>query len=379
MSREEEGVDVKTSRTAAPATAATLLLTLLVVAGALALAACGKANTSTNAPASPESTAPTQSAGGIGTVAVTRYSNRTRHTEIFLVHTDGSGLRRLTHTVTGDVSRPAWSPDGGKIAYVSGGERHGKICGTGTVWVVNADGSGQHQLDPSGYGQTGSVTGVAWSPDGRRLALTKVVPGHGELAVMDDGSGFKVVNAPREELANYYDPVWSPSGRIFFTRTGGRSLGAVCSVDPDGRGLADVTVLPAGSDTWAFENAVFSLSHDGRWLALVDLKWGFWMGGSRIGYRAANGHGREQVLLEAGRLATLRGENRLNFRWSSVASWFIGPSSWSPDGRRIAFVGGANAGMIGRAQALYVARIDGSVLRKVPNTDWVGDVAWQPQ
>jgi Tol biopolymer transport system component len=376
---------MKASRTTAPASASAVLLVLTIVAGALALAACsnGNVSTATNTPSSPgstvaasqESTAPARSAPGVGTIAFTGGTGD-GDTEIYLVRPDGTGLKRLTHSAT-NVYAPAWSPDGGKIAYLAGGEsgRPGRIWGSGTVWVVNGDGSKAHQPDPRGYGGTGWVTGVDWSPDGRQLVLTLGGLGHVDLAIMNaDGSGFRILNTLREEGSQYDHPVWSPTGRILFSRTHDNGLGAICSVNPDGSGLAEVTVLPAGWG-WASD---FSLSQDGRWLALFPM--------GRAVYRAANGHGRENVFLEAKRLATLKGENRLKFRWRRYASWFIGFPTWSPDGTRIAFVGGARAGMLGDARALYIVSVDGSGLRKVPNTGppnagplyGVQDLAWQP-
>jgi hypothetical protein len=85
------------------------------------------------------------------------------------------------------------------------------------------------------------------------------------------------------------------------------------------------------------------------------------------------------VFLEARRLAALKGESRLKFRWRSCARWLIGFPTWSPDGTRIAFVGGARAGMLGNARALCIVRVDGSGVRMVLNTNGVTDAAWQPQ
>jgi Tol biopolymer transport system component len=80
------------------------------------------------------------------------------HWEIHLLNADGSGAVRLTETpltwlvdqqIQGvdakqwNNAAPAWSPDGSQIAFVT--DRSGQW----EIWVMNADGSGQHVLVPA--------------------------------------------------------------------------------------------------------------------------------------------------------------------------------------------------------------------------------------
>jgi Tol biopolymer transport system component len=275
--------------------------------------------------------------------------------EIYLVRPDGTGLKRLTHTDSPATESPTWSPDGSKVAFLTilSGDTP-----TRTVWVVNADGSGQRQVDPTSYGRAGSVNGVGWSPDGTRMVLTMDSGRDTGLAIMNaDGSGFRMV-VSEPEPAEYCNPVWAPDGRIFFTyREGVPGVAAVSSINADGSGLDDVTVLPIDHGDHGF-----SLSQDGRWLALFDRKEG------RAVYMAADGHGGENVFLEAKRTATTA---QLLRDLAGVAS------SWSPEGTRIAFA--ASGALSGNASALYIVRIDGSGLKSVPNTGLVRQPAWQPR
>jgi TolB protein len=66
-----------------------------------------------------------------------------RYGQVWVIKADGTGSMQLTddpsHRNSDD---PSWSPDGGKILFGTGRR------GTVELWVMNADGSGQHRLFP---------------------------------------------------------------------------------------------------------------------------------------------------------------------------------------------------------------------------------------
>jgi TolB protein len=74
--------------------------------------------------------------------------------DIFVMHADGSDVRRLTN---GDATEtnlsPTWSPDGRLIAYVSG-----KSGGPGGLVIIHTDGSSPQTLVSDG------VLGISWQP-----------------------------------------------------------------------------------------------------------------------------------------------------------------------------------------------------------------------
>jgi hypothetical protein len=87
---------------------------------------------------------------------------------------------------------PSWSPDGTRIAFATYfRNNHWEI------WVMNADGSGQHRIATDGLSP-------AWSPDGRKIAFTREAPA--KLLTMNaDGSGLTVLT-----MSSSLYPDWQP-------------------------------------------------------------------------------------------------------------------------------------------------------------------------
>ncbi len=103
------------------------------------------------------------------TVAYVRYSmsimRDRREGRLWLVNTDGSKHRKLTSADQSESS-PRWSPDGTRIAFVSGSAEGSEIY---VYWVETGQIARLTQLERS-------PGGIAWSPDGSRIAFTMLVP-----------------------------------------------------------------------------------------------------------------------------------------------------------------------------------------------------------
>ncbi|MFO0795897.1 MAG: hypothetical protein U0804_00315 [Gemmataceae bacterium] len=130
--------------------------------------------------------------------------------EIALVGADGKNRRTLT---AGGINNwPAYSPDGGRIAFCSSRD------GAFDLYVMAADGTGVRRVAVL----EGMQARPAWSPDGRRLAFTWNRGGVYEIhAVNADGGGL-VKLAAAAERSDY--PTWTPDGRavVFVGERAGR-------------------------------------------------------------------------------------------------------------------------------------------------------------
>jgi Tol biopolymer transport system component len=197
-------------------------------------------------------------------------SDRDWPPDLYVMDADGRNVRRLTTNagVVGgaedlEVSRAAWSPAADGIAF--DGE-YGPVepnclqhCFGWAVSIVGSDGSDLRQIALN-------ARRPAWSPDGRRIAYLSGVGVTGYESEASsvtitrlDGSGSRVVQALNHDADNA-GPVWSPSGDELAFQTGGADAGrrSIYVIRADGRGKRRLTT---GHDpTW---------SPNGRHLAFV--------------------------------------------------------------------------------------------------------------
>lgn len=84
------------------------------------------------------------------------------------------------------VSDPVWSPDGRRIAVSRDGSEAG-------VYVVNVDGRGERRLTRERAGTMAEVT--SWSPNGRMIAFYRHYSRPGLCGPLRQAGDFYVMNA----------------------------------------------------------------------------------------------------------------------------------------------------------------------------------------
>jgi hypothetical protein len=116
---------------------------------------------------------------------------------LFTMNADGSGRTQLPQGI-----RPAWSPQGGLIAFDSCRDTN---CG---IFVVQPNGQGLRQVTSDGGGK------VSWSPNGKRLVYSADNDGDPEICIVNlDGSGWKQLT---KNKGNDTLPVFTPDGQYIY-------------------------------------------------------------------------------------------------------------------------------------------------------------------
>ena len=156
---------------------------------------------------------------------------------VYVMNADGSGQRRLA---PGWPS--AWSADGRKIAFTGPDDRPG-------LYVMNADGSGQRRLNTVSFRGRPDGGSAAWSPDGQKILVTRYERGsrgkRSDIYVMNvDGSG------QRKLTERGHDARWSPDGEKISFVSGRDGNDEIYVMNADGTGQLNVSQNPRRDDRW---------------------------------------------------------------------------------------------------------------------------------
>jgi hypothetical protein len=251
--------------------------------------------------------------------------------EVVLANDDGTGARALF-----DARGPAaWSRDGSSLAIADGAK----------IRVGSVDANGGFSSSGDIDLQFGFSEGLAWSPDGTRLALVDQDPEGDcdELSTLQrDGEG--------QEFLSFCDgyegnPSWSPDGSTIAIATFGFGDFVILLYDPSGASE------PRALDTGSLGPITVAWSPDGSRFAFAA--------------RAPGELDRDVFVIDA---------DGQNPRRLTRAPGDDAEPSWSPDGSRIAFVSRRD----GNAE-IYVMDADGSNPTRITNSPAAEtSPAWRP-
>jgi Tol biopolymer transport system component len=253
--------------------------------------------------------------------------------ELHTIRPDGSG-DQVIPTPPGLPWLHAWSPAGSKLAvsiFPTGGER--------TIWVMNADGSNDHQVAAAD-----NVSVPSWSPDGTTIAYSASTDGRTEIHLVGaDGTEHRIIHG--EEADGTYaifSAKFSPDGtKILFDR-GTDSGFDIFVMNVDGSDVRRLTSTGTDYDPqW---------SPDGTKIAFTRQL------GTTSDIFVMNADGSDVQRLTEG------GDDSTNLY-----------PQWAPDGTKIAYLAGITGGQGG----LVIMNPDGSNPVELVGREVLG-ISWQP-
>lgn len=271
--------------------------------------------------------------------------------QIWMMGADGTGQRAMTSGEHSD-SEPRFSPDGGRLLFVS------DRSGSSQLWIMPTDGGEPKQLTSFGPG----VSSPEWSPDGRHVAVTAdldLACGIDEACnqeIADGREKGKLKVHVADELLYRHWTSWRDGMRTH-----------VLLVDAEsGKVVKDLTPGPWDSPTFSLGGRGFAFSPDGKELCFVS---------NHEGDEACSTNTDLWIVPVEGTIT----ETTAVSLTASNRGW-DGEPLYSPDGKWIAFVSQETPGYESDLRRLAVydrAKKSTRYLtdRKVFD-DWVDDMRW---
>ncbi|MBK8618488.1 MAG: PD40 domain-containing protein [Anaerolineales bacterium] len=159
----------------------------------------------TNTPDVTATPAVTPVGGGAGQIAYA--SARSGVPQIYLLDMPSQTVVQVTDIAEG-ACQPAWSPDGGKLVFISPCKGMDEIYYDAGLYIINADGSG---LTPIATVPGGDFD-PSWSPDGKSIVFTSLRTGQMEIFILDV-SGQSVTQVTKgTSTIESRQAAWSPDG-----------------------------------------------------------------------------------------------------------------------------------------------------------------------
>jgi len=215
----------------------------------------------------------------------------------------GKALGMLGAIDDNALSYPRLSPDGRRVAV------YRVVQGNVDIWLLDAVRATRFTFDPS------LDRFAIWSPDGSRIVFDSIRKGHRDLYLKpSNGAGSEEVLVESPQDKSPYD--WSADGRFL-----------LYGVTNDPKTGYDLWVLPVGGDRKPFVwlNASFSerqsvFSPDGRWVAY-----------------ASNESGRFEIYVRPFQGASATAPRTASGQWQVSTTGGIW-ARWRPDGKELYYI-----------------------------------------
>jgi len=261
--------------------------------------------------------------------------------DFFITKNDGTETHKLVTVPAGEIHTLCWSPDGGRVRFSLFKDA------TNVFWEFSADGSNLHRLHPEWIKQGLEGSG-AWTPDGKYFLFTSVTSmfsKDGGLYAMREKGGFlrrarrdPVLLASASGPILFGMPLPSLDGKKIFVQ------GMVSRRELMRYDLQSRQFVPYLSGISAHQA---DFSRDGEWVAYASVDYFLWK-------------------------CKRDGSERRQLTFTPTGFW---PPRWSPDGKRIAFLGH----MPGKPRKIYVISADGGNPEQlIPGDREEWDPEWSP-
>jgi len=265
-------------------------------------------------------------------------SGRDGNQEIYVQDTDGSHLQRLTNHPAHDAF-PTFSPDGTQIAFNS--NREGE---NSDIYIMNADGSDARRL--TDWKSDEQTSPGSWSPDGTRLFFISNRSGNDNLYYMNV-EPFEPQQILADASTELHCPTYFPDGnRLLFQERAGDAIPELRVLDSATKQATTLAKL---------ENFVGwpKLSPDGNWILF------------------------QCQVNDNGEICLTRSDGSGGVQNLTNNPARDQTASWSPDGSKIVFVTNRDGDY--DLYQIYVMNADGSNQHRIYYSNAISDYpSWSP-